>query len=118
MLNIEVTRSAEGVEQTKLFHGQAEIENWRQQMGPERWGSITPEVAKRGPQLELPIDPRELAVEAYFAKRSVARDRILTAEILKRACGKLSCDEVEHTANALARETRARERFQGTPGWR
>jgi conjugative relaxase-like TrwC/TraI family protein len=80
---------------TKLFHGKAEIENWRQQMGPERWDSISPEVAKRGPQLELPIDPRELAVEAYFAKHSVVRDRILTAEILKRTCGNLSVDEVE-----------------------
>jgi hypothetical protein len=58
---------------TKLFHGKAEIENWRQQMGPERWDSISPEIAKEGPQLELPIDPRELAVEAYFAKHSVGR---------------------------------------------
>ena len=64
-------------------------------MGPERWESISPEVAKRGPQLELPIDPRELAVEAYFAKHSVVRARILTAEILKRTCGNLSVDEVE-----------------------
>ncbi len=80
---------------TKLLHGKAEIENWRQQMRPERWDSISPEVAKRGPQLELPIDPRELAVEAYFAKHSVVRARILTAEILKRTCGNLSVDEVE-----------------------
>src|SRR6202166_1310640 len=80
---------------TKLFHGKAEIENWRQQMGAERWDSVTSEVAKEGPQLELPINPREVAVEAYFAKHSVARARALTSEILKLACGTLSPGEVE-----------------------
>ena len=53
---------------TKRFHGKAEIENWRHQMGPQRWNSITPDRAKEGLQLELPINPREVAIEAYFCQ--------------------------------------------------
>ena len=41
---------------TKLFSGKAEVENWRQQMGAQRWDWVTPEGAKEGPQLELPIN--------------------------------------------------------------
>src|ERR1700731_2182836 len=59
-----IARQERDSKTTKLFHGKAEIENWRQQMGPARWDSITPEVAKSGPQLEFPIDPREIAVKA------------------------------------------------------
>ncbi len=51
---------------TKLFSGKAEVENWRQQMGAQRWETVTPAGAKEGPQLELPMDPRELAVEALL----------------------------------------------------
>ena len=47
-----IARQERDSKTTKLFHGKAEIENWRQQIGPERWDSITPELAKRGPQLE------------------------------------------------------------------
>jgi TrwC relaxase len=50
---------------SKLFHGKAEIENWRQQMG-QRWDSVTPERAKEGPQLEMPVDPREVAVRSLL----------------------------------------------------
>jgi hypothetical protein len=64
-------------------------------MGAQRWDSVTSEGAKEGPQLELPINPREVAVEGYFAKHSVARTRALTAEILRGACGTLSLGEVE-----------------------
>src|SRR5271165_4844473 len=67
---------------TKLFCGKAEVENWRQQMGAQRWDSVTSEGAKEGPQLELPINPREVAVEGYFAKHSVARARALTALLI------------------------------------
>jgi conjugative relaxase-like TrwC/TraI family protein len=62
-----IAQQERDIKTTKLFHGKAEIENWREQMGPKRWDSITPEAAKEGPQLDLPIDPREVAVESYFA---------------------------------------------------
>jgi hypothetical protein len=65
---------------TKLFQGKAEIENWRQQMGAQRWDSVTSEGAKEGPQLELPINPREVAVEAYFAKHSETNCETVTLE--------------------------------------
>ena len=90
-----IARQERDSKTTKLFSGQAEVENWRQQMGAQRWDSVTSEGAKKGPQLDLPINPRELAAEAYFAKHSAARARALTAEILKWACGKLSVVEVE-----------------------
>jgi hypothetical protein len=100
---------------TKLFHGKAEIEHWRQQMGSERWDSITPEVAKAGPQLELPIDPREIAVEAYFSKHSVARDRVLTAEILMQLPGVKASPSFLRRTPALrthAKPDSRRERFK------
>jgi hypothetical protein len=58
---------------TKLFYGKTEIENWRQQMGPERWDSVTPEKAKEGPQLELPIDPREGLTQSRIPGANVSR---------------------------------------------
>ena len=66
-----IARQERDSKPTKLFSGQAEVENWRQQMGAQRWDSVTSEGAKKGPQLDLPINPRELAAEAYFAKHSL-----------------------------------------------
>jgi hypothetical protein len=56
---------------------------------------------KRGAQLELPIDPREIAVEAYFAKHSIARNPVLTAEILKRPVVSFLLRKRRNTSKAI-----------------
>jgi hypothetical protein len=79
MLNIEINRSAEGVE--RYFDRELAVSDYLMKE-PGIWaGRGAERLGLRGPIHELPVDPREVAVEAYFAKHSVARDRVLTAEI-------------------------------------
>jgi hypothetical protein len=41
-----IARQERDSKTTKLFSGQAEVESWRQQMGAQRWDSVTSEGAK------------------------------------------------------------------------
>jgi hypothetical protein len=83
-------------------------EDWRQQMGAQRWDSLSPELAREIQStnfLDVP-QAQQKTLEHVFRNRSVASEVVLASEFLKRGVGAVSMEQ----AKAFVRDDRALSR--------
>ena len=72
-------------------------EDWRQQMGAQRWDSLSPELARQIQSTNfLDIElAQQKTLEHVFRNRSVASEVVLASEFLKRGVGVVSMEQAK-----------------------